>query len=147
MPRKPLEQQIEEAQAEIQQHKNRMKRLQQQHKEEQRKVRTKRLIAHGALLEHVLEGAAESLSNEQVETLLRHTLTSDTAKRMIHAMRAQNALAQNDAENPIPDQLVGEGTVAGSSMPDTLSDTRTIANEPVPTAGYRLPAEAESAAA
>ena len=55
---------------------NQKKKLMQQHKEQERKARTKRLIERGAILEGFISNA-ETLTNEQVKELLQ--VAFDTA--------------------------------------------------------------------
>ena len=79
--------------AEIKQLENRRKRLLQQQKEQERKVRTRRLIERGAILESLLDGA-ETLTNEEVKTVLSAALKTGAAfDAILPIKRRQNAAA------------------------------------------------------
>ena len=69
---------IERIQTEIKQLENRRKKLIQQHREQERKTRTRRLIERGALLESLLDGA-ETLTNEDIKAILTVALKSEAA--------------------------------------------------------------------
>jgi len=76
MPRSKLTiaEQIANAKEDIKQSGNRLKLLNQKQKEQERKNRTKRLIERGAILESLIDGAAE-LDNEQIKAILQTALT------------------------------------------------------------------------
>jgi len=79
--------------AEIKQLENRRKRLLQQQKEQERKVRTRRLIERGAILESLLDGA-ETLTNEEVKAVLSAALKTGAAfDAILPIKRRQNAAA------------------------------------------------------
>jgi len=61
----------------IKQLENQRKQLVQQHKADERKARTRRLIQRGALLESFIPNA-DALDNEQVKTLLRQAFRRET---------------------------------------------------------------------
>jgi len=69
---------IANIEAEIKQLENQRKKLLQQQKEHERKVRTRRLIERGALLESLIDGA-EALTNEDVKAILTVALKSEAA--------------------------------------------------------------------
>ena len=71
MPRSKLTiaEQIANAKADIKQSGNRLKLLNQKQREQERKDRTKRLIERGAILESLIDGAAD-LDNEQIHMLV-----------------------------------------------------------------------------
>ena len=77
MPRSKLTiaEQIANAKEDIKQSGNRLKLLNQKQKEQERKDRTKRLIERGAILESLIDGAAE-LDNEQIKAILQTALSS-----------------------------------------------------------------------
>jgi hypothetical protein len=78
----------------IPQLKNQQRQLAQKHKADERKARTRRLIERGAILESVIP-KAETLTNEQVQTLVREAfLTAPTP--------AKTATAQQEAATPAP---------------------------------------------
>jgi len=77
--------------AEIKQLENRRKKLLQQQKEQERKVRTRRLIERGAILESLLDGA-ETLTNEEVKAVLSAALKTGAAfDAILPIQRRQNA--------------------------------------------------------
>jgi hypothetical protein len=77
MPRSKLTiaEQIANVKEDIKQSGNRLKLLNQKQKEQERKDRTKRLIERGAILESLIDGAAE-LDNEQIKAILQTALSS-----------------------------------------------------------------------
>ena len=77
MPRSKLTiaEQIANVKEDIKQSGNRLKLLNQKQKEQERKNRTKRLIERGAILESLIDGAAE-LDNEQIKAILQTALSS-----------------------------------------------------------------------
>ena len=70
-----LAEQIAAAKEDIKQHENKLKLLNQKHKEQERKDRTRRLIERGAILESLIDGA-ETLDNERIKTILQTALSS-----------------------------------------------------------------------
>ena len=94
---KTISEKIALARAEMQQCENEIKRLVQLQKEADRKARTKRLIARGALLESLIPNAAD-LTNEQVGAFLGKTITSQYAVKMLAEIAAQGESA--DTEKP-----------------------------------------------
>ena len=70
-----LTEQIANAKEDIKKHENALKLLNQKHKEQERRDRTKRLIERGAILESLIDGAA-TLDNEQIKRLLQTALSS-----------------------------------------------------------------------
>jgi len=77
---------IESIQEEIRQLENQKRKLLQQQKEQERKARTKRLIERGAILESLIDGV-ETLSNEQIKSLLAVALNSESAVKMQKELR------------------------------------------------------------
>jgi len=77
MPRSKLTiaEQIANAKEDIKQGENKLKLLNQRQKEQERKDRTKRLIERGAILESLIDGAAD-LDNEQIKAILQTALSS-----------------------------------------------------------------------
>ena len=77
MPRSKLTlaEQIAKAQEDIKLQENRLKLLNQRQKEQKRKDRTKRLIERGAILESLIDGAAD-LDNEKIKAILQTALSS-----------------------------------------------------------------------
>jgi len=74
-----IAEQIAAAKEDIKQHENKLKLLNQKHKEQERKDRTRRLIERGAIVESLIDGAAD-LDNEQIKTLLQTALTAPAAR-------------------------------------------------------------------
>ena len=79
---------IESIQEEIRQLENQKRKLLQQQKEQKRKARTKRLIERGAILESLVEGA-ETLTNEQIKSLLVVALNAEPAVKTRKDLREQ----------------------------------------------------------
>jgi hypothetical protein len=77
--RKTLSEQIALAKEDIEQHENKLKQLLQRQKEQERKDRTRRLIERGAILESLIDGAAD-LDNERIKTILQAALTAPAAR-------------------------------------------------------------------
>jgi hypothetical protein len=75
--RKTLAEQIATAKEDIKQGENKLKLLNQKHKEQERKDRTRRLIERGAILESLIDGAAD-LDNERIKAILQTALSSRT---------------------------------------------------------------------
>ena len=75
--RKTLTEQIALAKEDIKQGENKLKLLNQKQKEQERKDRTRRLIERGAILESLIDGAAE-LDNERIKAILQAALSSRT---------------------------------------------------------------------
>ena len=70
-----IAEQIAAAKEDIKQHENKLKLLNQRQKEQERKDRTRRLIERGAILESLIDGAAD-LNNEQIKAILQTALSS-----------------------------------------------------------------------
>ena len=75
--RKTLAEQVALAKEDIKQHENKLKLLEQRQKEQERKDRTRRLIERGAILESLIDGAAD-LDNERIKAILQAALSSRT---------------------------------------------------------------------
>ena len=73
--RKTLAEQITLAKEDIRQGENKLKLLNQKQKEQERKARTKHLIERGAILESLIDGAAD-LDNERIKAILQDWLYS-----------------------------------------------------------------------
>ena len=82
--------------AEIKQLENQRKRFMQQQKEQERKVRTRRLIERGAILESLMD-RADTLSNEDVKVILTAALKSGAAyDALLPVLKRQNAAASTE---------------------------------------------------
>ena len=79
---------IESINAEIRQLKNRQKKLIQQHKEQERKDRTRRLCKRAGLLESMLPETV-SLTDEQFKTYLEKTLITDFSREILREIKTQ----------------------------------------------------------
>jgi len=88
----------------INQQQNQMKQLVQQQKEADRKVRTRRLIERGAILESLLDGA-ETLTNDEIKAILTAALKSGAAFDAIIPIRKR----WSDAPVAEPDTAQGAG--------------------------------------
>ncbi len=77
-----INEQIAKAEEEIRQLQNRKKKLLNQKKAEERKIRTHRLVERGAILESLLE-QPEQYTNEQIKGLLETALRTTKAQEFL----------------------------------------------------------------
>ncbi len=77
-----INEQIAKAEEEIRQLQNRKKKLLNQKKAEERKIRTHRLVERGAILESLLE-QPEQYTNEQIKGLLETALRTPQAQEFL----------------------------------------------------------------
>lgn len=77
-----INEQIAKTEEEIRQLQNRKKKLLNQKKNEERKLRTRRLIERGAILESMLK-KPEKYENEQIKDLLEVALRSPQAQEFL----------------------------------------------------------------
>ncbi len=77
-----ISEQIAKAEEEIRQLQNRKKKLLNQKKAEERKIRTHRLVERGAILESLLE-QPEQYTNEQIKGLLETALRTTQAQEFL----------------------------------------------------------------
>ena len=77
-----INEQIAKAEEEIRQLQNRKKKLLNQKKAEERKIRTHRLLERGAILESLLE-QPEQYTNEQIKGLLETVLRTTQAQEFL----------------------------------------------------------------
>ncbi len=77
-----INEQIAKAEEEIRQLQNRKKKLLNQKKNEERKIRTHRLVERGAILESLLE-QPEQYTNEQIKGLLETALQTPQAQEFL----------------------------------------------------------------
>ena len=87
---------IEKLELRIRQLLNEKKRLINQHKESERKARTKRLIERGALLESIVT-TLDELSNEQLKRFLEKTLKTEYAQRILSEVKVWKPAAPKAA--------------------------------------------------
>ena len=73
---------------------NQKKRLLQQHKADERKVRTRRLIQRGAILEGFIPDP-ETYTEDEIQAALKETIGSDYGRKALR--RAKQATANNTA--------------------------------------------------
>jgi len=64
---------------------NQKKQLQQKHKADERKARTRRLIQRGAILEGFIP-EAETYTEEQIQAFLKETLNTDYARKALRRL-------------------------------------------------------------
>jgi len=98
MPKTIIEK-IEETKLQIAQYQNREKQLMQQEKQEERKLRTRRLIERGAIVENIFSETA-SLTNEQFKTFLERTINKDSAREVL-----ENLIADSKATPKASDEI------------------------------------------
>ena len=77
-----INEQIAKAEEEIKQLQNRKRKLLNQKKAEERKIRTHRLVERGAILESLLE-QPEQYTNEQIKGLLETALRTTQAQEFL----------------------------------------------------------------
>ena len=77
-----INEQIAKAEEEIKQLQNRKRKLLNQKKAEERKIRTHRLVERGAILESLLE-QPEQYTNEQIKGLLETALRTPQAQEIL----------------------------------------------------------------
>lgn len=77
-----INEQIAKAEEEIRQLQNRKRKLLNQKKAEERKIRTHRLVERGAILESLLE-QPEQYTNEQIKGLLETSLRTTQAQEFL----------------------------------------------------------------
>lgn len=77
-----INEQIAKAEEEIRQLQNRKRKLLNQKKAEERKIRTHRLVERGAILESLLE-QPEQYTNEQIKGLLETALRTPQAQEIL----------------------------------------------------------------
>ncbi len=77
-----INEQIAKAEEEIRQLQNKKKKLLNQKKNEERKIRTHRLVERGAILESLLE-QPEQYTNEQIKGLLETALRTAQAQEFL----------------------------------------------------------------
>ena len=82
MARRTLEERIAAAQEKIKNEQNNLNDLLKEHKDKERKVRTKRLIDRGAILESLIDGATE-LTNDQIAELIKNALGSSNNEKIV----------------------------------------------------------------
>jgi len=87
---KTIIEKIANIEEQIAQYENQKKQLLQQHKEQERKDRTKRLCKRAGLLESLLPDTIP-LSDEQFKTFMEKTMLTDFTRRILDGLTAQNA--------------------------------------------------------
>jgi Skp family chaperone for outer membrane proteins len=97
MPKKKLTKEelnasIEKAKTEIRQGENLVKQLTRQCSQMERKVRTRRLIERGAIAESLIDGA-DTLTNEQFQTLLSAGLHTGAARELLTFFKRSNSIS------------------------------------------------------
>lgn len=84
------DEQIAKINEQKQQLENRKKELLSKQKEEKRKKRTKRLIERGAILESLIDNA-DTLTNEQIQSFLVETITTEFAREKLRRIISETA--------------------------------------------------------
>ena len=87
--RNTIDQQIANAQEDIRQRENKVKKLLQQQKEQERKARTRRLCSRGGYVESRLPEII-SLTDEQFKTFFEKTLFGEYARKILDGITKQN---------------------------------------------------------
>ena len=104
---KTTSERIESVQEQIRQLESQKKKLVQEHKEQERKTRTKRLIERGAILESLID-EADTLTNELIKAFLEKTIQTDDAKKVLAALKAPKAEKPAEKQTSVLTQLVTE---------------------------------------
>ena len=86
--------QIAKTEKQIRQGENYVKRRLQEVNHQERKIRTRRLIERGAILESIIDNAS-SLTNEQVRDALASAFTTAAMKEMVAALHNSNGYAES----------------------------------------------------
>lgn len=97
-----LNEKIAATKEEIRQNENHVKRLIQEQKAERRKMRTRRLIERGAILESMIDGA-ESFSNEEIKELLETVFQPEMVQEMLGTMQKLKATGPAGGRETLPD--------------------------------------------
>jgi len=85
----------EEMKEKISQHENQKKKLMQEQKTQEGKARTKRLIERGAIVESLID-RAETLTNEEIKSVLTIALNSEPAIEKLIATQEKQVSALAD---------------------------------------------------
>ena len=112
MARKTTAEKLAEVNAEMNELKNEKKQLLQKHKVEERKARTKRLIDRGAMLESLIENAAE-FTNDQIAHILKCTVGSDFGVKIINQTKSQKTKTNTAPQGETPKR---NGDVAATQI-------------------------------
>ena len=86
-----INEQIAKAEEEIRQLQNKKKKLLNQKRGEERKIRTHRLVERGAILESLLE-QPEQYTNEQIKGLLETALRTPQAQEFLRRTQKPNGV-------------------------------------------------------
>ena len=97
---KTTSERIEGLNEQIRQLENHRKKLVQEHKEQARRARTKRLIERGAILESLIDEAG-TLTNDQIKTFLKKVLQTADAKKALANLKAPKAEKPAEKEAPM----------------------------------------------
>jgi len=100
----------------IKQLENQRRRLLQQHREQERKARTRRLVQRGAILEGFIPDPVD-YTNEQIQAALKETIGSDFGRKALRRARHP----QNGNADPARPQPLRQGAAAPS--PTTKTET------------------------
>ena len=115
-----LAEQIAAAEKEIKQKENRLLELRQQHKMQENKERTHRLIQRGAILESLIDGAV-TFTNEQIQEFLIKMFQTEFARKIFTQFKEGNDINTN-AKQSIQQSENGENTGEKSESEQTTLD-------------------------
>jgi hypothetical protein len=131
---KTIAEKIAEAQEKINQDENKLKLLQRQQKEEERKARTRRICQRGGLIEKLLHDTI-NLTDGQFEAFLLKTTANDYGRRILAAVIAESAepAAENGAaaatrggETPAPNPagaVPASGAAGAAKTPEAAKQS------------------------
>ena len=103
MSKRPVSVRMDSVKARIEELKNQQKLLENEQKVENRKARTKRLIDRGAILESLIEGAAE-LTNDQITSILKKTVGSSFGEKILAQTKEQKTKTATIPQGETPVQ-------------------------------------------
>jgi len=120
---------------EIKQLENRRKRLLQAEREQERKVRTRRLCKRAGLMESMLPDTI-TLTDEYFKTFLEKTIITEYSRRILNGLTAQDAataapVPAETAARDIPAPTAKPANTAQGSRKDEGQDGETLGRETV----------------
>jgi len=109
MAKRTLEEQIQAARDKIKNEQNHLNDLLKEHKDKERKIRTKRLIDRGAILESLIDGAAE-LTNDQIAELIKTALGSSNNEKIVAETKSTKVEQVSETVSAPSAEIKNEGS-------------------------------------
>ena len=94
-----VNEQIAKTRTQIRQGENYVKRRMQEINYQERRIRTRRLIERGAIVENLIDNAS-ALTNDQVKAILASALSTQASRDEIEAYHNLNTITPGEAEHP-----------------------------------------------